>query len=692
MSSPKNNMTAMSMQAHVARAKAMSKIERRLDAPDRRLLERVADVWSAEETLALIKRRAPPLAKLSRGQSVARSIMLNALGNSNAILKERAVNFQERGVLPAVDLAGDNDSAWKLPGMSVVKDYISDAHARKRTFRTSTVLRSFPAGLTEPSAIEQYVEAKKQRARMNPYADVEPTFGSAKHDKMSKLPRDQRPAAKADPFWNMPYVDQDEAMAVSKKARRLRIRISQLGILQKVEEAEMKQQMERHATAVQKRLMRKQGVDDNFMISMVSSLFKQPHAWKKAAAQLTKLPPEYSKNKAADDEVVHIAPTPRRGHTLTLVDSLSAILFGGNVAGTGGQHYSSQTFRLIFHPLHWEQVETTGSRPLGRAFHTAILGEETKIVVHGGISRHGSNDDCYELDIVHNQWSVLFQYGEHRPAARHGHTMTETAQIGSTILFGGAGAGFYNDLFFFDARTGRWDLCETSGTPPAPRAFHSACALENKSKMVIFGGQNGSANLNDLHEFNIENRSWTFVRTQGVQPSPRWGHIAITHGMDSLIIFGGAGETFLGDMLMYNAFHATWKEVHGLGPCPQERWGHSCVIQEESSVLFFFGGCGKQAPYLGDTYQFTFEDMLLGPSPEQARRARESRHQQEQREGQQKTAQMLQDLSAAMHREKPAWSGPRKGNEWRWSAHGRRDKVSRVSMLSSLCPPPKTLV
>lgn len=40
-------------------------------------------------------------------------------------------------------------------------------------------------------------------------------------------------------------------MAVSKKARRLRIRISQLGILQKVEEAEMKQQMERHATAVQ---------------------------------------------------------------------------------------------------------------------------------------------------------------------------------------------------------------------------------------------------------------------------------------------------------------------------------------------------------------------------------------------------------------------------------------------------------
>lgn len=52
-------------------------------------------------------------------------------------------------------------------------------------------------------------------------------------------------------------------------------------------------------------------------------------------------------------------------------------------------------------------METTGSRPLGRAFHTAILGEETKIVVHGGISRHGSNDDCYELDIVHNQVSCL---------------------------------------------------------------------------------------------------------------------------------------------------------------------------------------------------------------------------------------------------------------------------------------------
>ena len=67
----------------------------------------------------------------------------------------------------------------------------------------------------------------------------------------------------------------------------------------------------------------------------------------------------------------------------------------------------------------------------------------------------GNLDDAYELDLIALQWNVVFMNGADKPDPRHGHTLSETPYDGTCVLFGGAGAGFYNDIFLLDARTGR---------------------------------------------------------------------------------------------------------------------------------------------------------------------------------------------------------------------------------------------
>ena len=324
----------------------------------------------------------------------------------------------------------------------------------------------------------------------------------------------------------------------------------------------------------------------------------------------------------------------------------------------------------------FELVDVTGTRPCGRSFQSAIV-SLTKMVIFGGLGKQGTLDDCFEYSIKDQQWGILFQNGAVKPRPRYGHTMTDTVNSGVVLLYGGAGAGFFDDLFSFDTRTGNWEPIRPSGTVPAPRAFHSAIALENNTKMVIFGGQNGSANLNDLHEYHMESNTWTFVRTNGIQPSPRWSHTVVRKGMDSFILFGGAGETFFDEILFYNSYRATWTQFHGLGPGPSPRWGHSAVHSEEMGLLFVFGGCTKDSPTLRDLHELKMDEILAGAPPKK-----------KMLDGVQvKEGNMI--LSQIHAERSEAWTNTSGGSltsRRRWSAASKRHTQGKVAVLTQVAP------
>lgn len=81
-------------------------------------------------------------------------------------------------------------------------------------------------------------------------------------------------------------------------------------------------------------------------------------------------------------------------------------------------------------------------------------------------------------------------------------------------IFGGhGGAGYqrtaFNDLYVFDTETSDWNLMEPGGcNPPLPRGGHSAAVLEEKDKIIIYGGWSNSSQYSDCFIYDINTNEW----------------------------------------------------------------------------------------------------------------------------------------------------------------------------------------
>lgn len=144
---------------------------------------------------------------------------------------------------------------------------------------------------------------------------------------------------------------------------------------------------------------------------------------------------------------------------------------------------------------------------------------------------------------------------------------------------------------------------EGSGAPCA-RFGHSA-NLINQTKMVVFGGGNGTDFFNDLYVLDLDAFAWTQPKTTGPAPSPRFNHISAQNG-NKIIIHGGycfdddlqkqAGEKqgtflrscYLNDLRVLNTDKFEWIRVRVSGAPPLPRYGHSACIS--GSDIIVFGG------------------------------------------------------------------------------------------------------
>ena len=98
----------------------------------------------------------------------------------------------------------------------------------------------------------------------------------------------------------------------------------------------------------------------------------------------------------------------------------------------------------------------------------------------------------------------------------------------------------------------QWVLPEVSGTPPSPRAYHSACgrlnyAEDGLEQLLVFGGTGAAGRLNDLHILHFPSMHWTSPRCDesgAPPPTPRCWHTcaAICPAASTafgMVVFGG---------------------------------------------------------------------------------------------------------------------------------------------------------
>src|SRR5262249_3946910 len=122
-------------------------------------------------------------------------------------------------------------------------------------------------------------------------------------------------------------------------------------------------------------------------------------------------------------------------------------------------------------------------------------------------------------------WTQLTATGA-LPPALGDHSGIYDALNDRLVVFGGQTASnqFTNKVWSLSlAGSGSWTEISPSGTPPTARTDHSAVYDALRSRMIIFGGTDGSVR-NDVWILSLAGApAWEQLSPGGSPPNPRYG-------------------------------------------------------------------------------------------------------------------------------------------------------------------------
>jgi len=207
------------------------------------------------------------------------------------------------------------------------------------------------------------------------------------------------------------------------------------------------------------------------------------------------------------------------------------------------------------------------------------------------------------------------------PAARMRHASVYDSTTNSLIIFGGfdCTSTYFNDVWILsDANsvsgTPAWTNIVPLGTPPSARENAAAVYDSTTNSLILFGGDAGTPMFNDVWVLSHANGTggtpaWTQLTVSGTGPSARTGHSAVYDSVNSrMVIYGGwNGTNILSDTwVLANANSVagapTWIPLATTTPGPA-RYDHSAVYDPVSNQMVIFGG--YNAPLFADANIFS---------------------------------------------------------------------------------------
>lgn len=136
----------------------------------------------------------------------------------------------------------------------------------------------------------------------------------------------------------------------------------------------------------------------------------------------------------------------------------------------------------------------------------------------------------------------------------------------SLVIFGGhfyegqeTGFKYLNDTYVLDVNSSRWIKPKISGTPPPPRYGHSSILAG--SRIIIFGGKGSKCVFRDLHALDPVTMTWYQGPEGGGAPSARFDHSSNLVGGTKMIVFGGwNGSEFFNDVYVLDLEIMAWSK------------------------------------------------------------------------------------------------------------------------------------
>ncbi len=208
----------------------------------------------------------------------------------------------------------------------------------------------------------------------------------------------------------------------------------------------------------------------------------------------------------------------------------------------------------------WSEIQPSTS--IARDGHSAVFeaGLDRLIAFGGDLAFYGTaGNDTYTLSNANglggsSQWTPLSPAGS-LPAVRSEHSAVYDEVTHAMTVFGGwntLNPGLrYDDTWILahaDGTSGTpaWQLLTLSPRPNA-RSKHSAVYDAVGNRMLVYGGSDGSRNLDDLwilHDANgIGTPLWESVVASGDLPGPNSRHGAVWDGDRRMIMMGGSNDS-----------------------------------------------------------------------------------------------------------------------------------------------------
>jgi hypothetical protein len=172
---------------------------------------------------------------------------------------------------------------------------------------------------------------------------------------------------------------------------------------------------------------------------------------------------------------------------------------------------------------NWSLVPTTGTPPTPRNWMAVSYDNRNeRLYVHGGYTPL-SKSNPYSLDdlwaanfdasvVVWNNRTPDAGAGVGRPTARYNHAMAYDEFNNNLVLFGGAGD---NATWVFSGTSGTWKKYDAGASTPRKRAEHMmtfyGSSTNSGSRVLVYGGQDGTTDLSDLYAWMGDGGTWTAV-------------------------------------------------------------------------------------------------------------------------------------------------------------------------------------
>jgi N-acetylneuraminic acid mutarotase len=162
-----------------------------------------------------------------------------------------------------------------------------------------------------------------------------------------------------------------------------------------------------------------------------------------------------------------------------------------------------------------------------------------------------------------NTWSAAISVAS-APVGRHGHSTVWDAAADRMLVWGGSTAGsasnepsaFTNTGGIYNAVTNTWTAITTTAAPVA-RYNHSG--VWTGTRMIVWGGKDGSTYYNNGSSYNPATNTWTAIAAAPI--SLRAGHACVWTGTRMVIWGGENGTNALNDGAMYDPVSNTWSMI-----------------------------------------------------------------------------------------------------------------------------------